>query len=39
MIQWDGVTNTGVLAPSGIYYYILTVMDETHRGKLAILKK
>jgi hypothetical protein len=39
MIQWDGVMNNGVLAPSGIYYYTLTVKGDTHRGKIAIIKR
>ena len=39
MIQWDGVMNNGVLAPSGIYYYTLTISGDTHRGKIAILKR
>ncbi len=39
MIQWDGVMNNGLLAPSGIYYYVMTVKGDTHRGKIAILQK
>jgi hypothetical protein len=39
MIQWNGVMNNGVLAPSGVYYYMVTVKGDTHRGKIAILKR
>ncbi len=39
IIEWDGMMNNGALAPSGIYYYLLTVKGDTHRGKIAIIKR
>ncbi len=39
LIYWDGVMNNGLLAPSGVYYYVITVKGETRHGKIAILQK
>jgi flagellar hook assembly protein FlgD len=37
-IHWDGRTEKGEAAPSGIYFYTLDVAEYRHSGKMILLK-
>ena len=36
--SWNGRTISGQLAPVGVYYYIITVGEEIHKGALTLTK-
>jgi hypothetical protein len=37
-LTWDGTTDDGRSAPSGVYFYEMTLGDEIHRGRLTIVR-
>lgn len=39
VFHWDGVTDKGEDAPSGVYFYILEVGGRTVTGKFALIRK
>ncbi len=38
-VEWDGKDDTGVLAPSGVYYYSLKVDGNRDDGKFVLIRK
>jgi hypothetical protein len=37
-VQWDGLTDAGLPAPSGVYYYQLTAGPNSKTGKMTLLR-
>lgn len=38
-LRWDGKTSTGSSLPTGVYFYSITIDDETRLGKFAVIHK
>jgi hypothetical protein len=36
---WDGRTNNGEIAKTGVYFFVLEIGNETLKGKLAVVRK
>ncbi len=37
--QWDGTTENGERAPSGVYLYVLEYGGEIHKGKIVLIQR
>ena len=35
---WDGRTNSGLKAPDGTYYYVISTKEETYKGFIQLLR-
>jgi hypothetical protein len=38
-VTWDGRDERGDLAPSGVYFYVITVDNKEHMGKFALIRE
>jgi hypothetical protein len=38
-LRWDGRTSGGSTLPTGIYFYSITIDDQTRTGKFAVIRK
>jgi hypothetical protein len=36
---WNGLTNNGEIARTGIYFFVIEIPDQTFSGKIAVVRK